>query len=57
LTTPFPEYEAKRYEGKIQGGSALISVHTDSSEARDQAKKIFELAHAEDISSTEEKSV
>jgi hypothetical protein len=47
-----PEYEAK-----IQGGSALISVHTDSSEARDQAKKIFELAHAEDISSTEEKSV
>jgi uncharacterized membrane protein len=52
-----PEYEAKRYEGKIQGGSALISVHTDSSEARDQAKKIFELAHAEDISSTGEKSV
>ncbi len=27
-----PEYEAKRYEGKIKGGSALISVHTDSSE-------------------------
>jgi len=22
-----PEYEAKRYEGKIKGGSALISVH------------------------------
>ena len=28
-----PEYEAKRYEGKITGGSALISVHTESSEA------------------------
>uniref|UniRef100_UPI0011775832 hypothetical protein n=1 Tax=Crenothrix polyspora TaxID=360316 RepID=UPI0011775832 len=28
-----PEYEAKRYEGKIRGGSALISVHTDNSDA------------------------
>ncbi len=52
-----PEYEAKRYEGKIKGGSALISVHTVSSEAVDQAKKIFEHAHAEDISSTGEASV
>jgi hypothetical protein len=52
-----PEYEAKRYEGKIIGGSALISVHTESSEAIDKAKKIFEQAHAEDISSTGEASV
>lgn len=52
-----PEYEAKRYEGKIKGGSALISVHTESSEARTQAKEIFERAHAEDISSTGEASV
>ena len=52
-----PEYESKRYEGKIKGGSALISVHTVSSEAIDQAKKIFEQAHAEDISSTGEASV
>ncbi|WP_340122096.1 hypothetical protein [Methylobacter svalbardensis] len=52
-----PEYEAKRYEGKIKGGSALISVHTDSSEERDQAKEIFKNAHAEDISSTGEASV
>ena len=52
-----PEYEAKRYEGKIKGGSALISVHTSSSEKCDQVKKIFETAHAEDISSTEEESV
>jgi uncharacterized membrane protein len=52
-----PEYEAKRYEEKITGGNALISVHTTSSEAVDQAKKIFELAHAEDISSTGESSV
>ncbi|MDO9048585.1 MAG: hypothetical protein Q7U66_12735 [Methylobacter sp.] len=52
-----PEYEAKRYEGKIQGGSALISVHTNSSEELDQAKEIFKNAHAEDISSTGEASV
>ncbi|MCD2451179.1 hypothetical protein GO003_012330 [Methylicorpusculum oleiharenae] len=52
-----PEYEAKRYEGKITGGSALISVHTTSSEAIHKAKEIFEQAHAEDISSTEETSL
>lgn len=52
-----PEYEAKRYEGKIKGGSALISVHTSNSETVDQVKEIFEHADAEDISSTEEASV
>jgi len=52
-----PEYEAKRYEGKITGGCALISVHAASSEAIDQVKEIFEQANAEDISSTEEASV
>jgi hypothetical protein len=52
-----PEYEAKRYEGKIKGGNALISVHTESSEARSKAKEIFENAHAEDIASTGEAGV
>jgi len=52
-----PEYEAKRYEGKITGGSALISVRATTSEERDTAKKIFEQARAEDISITEEASV
>jgi hypothetical protein len=52
-----PEYEAKRYEEKIRGGNTLISVHTDNSDQRDKAKKIFERTHAEDISSTEEESV
>lgn len=52
-----PEYEAKRYEGKIAGGSALISVHTANSEARDRVKEIFERADAEDIAWTEEESV
>src|SRR6187402_3556562 len=25
-----PEYEAKRYEGKVKGGNALISVHSEN---------------------------
>jgi len=52
-----PEYEARRYEGKIKGGSALISVHTESSQARETAREIFEDADAEDISSTGETGV
>ena len=52
-----PEFEAKQYEGKIKGGNALISVHTESSEARSTVKEIFEQAHAEDISSTSETRV
>jgi len=52
-----PEYEAKRYEGKIQEGRLLISVHTENSTERDRAKTIFEQAGAEDISYTEEARV
>jgi hypothetical protein len=49
-----PEYEAKRYEGKIKGGNILISVHTENNRERDTAKKIFESSHADDISSSSE---
>ena len=52
-----PEYEAKRYEGKIKSGNSLISVHAKNSEAVDKAKEIFKFAKAEDIASTEESSV
>jgi len=52
-----PEYEAKRYEGKIKGGSALISVHSEDSAETDRAKAIFEAAGAEDISTSSEPSV
>ena len=52
-----PEYEAKRYEGKLKEGNLLISVHTDDSTERDRAKTIFEEAGAEDISYTEEARV
>src|ERR687886_3120803 len=33
-----PEYEAKRYEGKVKEGNILISVHADDSTERDRAK-------------------
>lgn len=52
-----PEYEAKRYEGKVKNGNILISVHTDNSEERDRAKHIFLANGAEDISYTGEASV
>jgi hypothetical protein len=52
-----PEYEAKRYEGKLKGGHALISVHSEDSDETERAKKIFEAAGAEDISSSSEPAV
>jgi len=49
-----PEYEAKRYEGKIKSGNILISVHTENSKEISRAKEIFKNAEAEDISTTGE---
>jgi len=51
-----PEYEAKRYEGRIQKGGILVSVHCDTSDEISRAKKIMENTGAEDISSTSESS-
>jgi len=52
-----PEYEAKRYEGKIQQGNLLISVHTEDRTERGRARAIFEQAGAEDISDAAEARV
>ncbi len=49
-----PEYEAKRYEGRVQKGGILLSVHCDNSEWTSRAKKILEATGAEAISSTSE---
>jgi len=51
-----PEYEAKRYEGRIKEGGILLSVHSDSSEWTRQAKDILERTGAEDVSSAGEAS-
>jgi hypothetical protein len=52
-----PEYEAKRYEGKIKEGNILISVHSEDGDEVKRAKDIFERAGAHDISYSEEKGV
>jgi hypothetical protein len=49
-----PEYEAKRYEGRVKKGGILLSVHADDSKWTDKAKKIFEQTGAEDIASAGE---
>src|ERR1700678_983574 len=51
-----PEYEAKRYEGRIKEGGILLSVHSDSSEWTKKAKDILERTGAQDIASTGEAS-
>jgi hypothetical protein len=51
-----PEYEAKRYEGKIKEGNILMSVHTEDATERDKAKEIFKRCGADDISYTGESS-
>jgi len=51
-----PEYEAKRYEGRIKEGGALLSVHCDSSEWVGRAKKLLERTGAHDVASAGEAS-
>ncbi len=52
-----PEFEAKRYEGKIKAGNILISVHSENSDETKRAKEIFERGGAQDISSSSEAGV
>jgi hypothetical protein len=49
-----PEFEAKRYEGAVKGGGTLLSVHCDTSEQVDVAKRSLKETGASDISSTGE---
>jgi len=52
-----PEYEAKRYEGRVKNGGVLLSVHCDTSEEIKRAKDVLQRSGAEDISSTGEEAV
>jgi len=52
-----PEYEAKRYEGRMQKGGILLSVHCDTSDEIKRAKELLKTTGAEDISSSTESSV
>jgi len=51
-----PEYEAKRYEGRVKEGGILLSAHCDTSEEITRAKDILKLTGAEDIASSGESS-
>jgi hypothetical protein len=51
-----PEYEAKRYEGRVKEGGVLLSVHCDTSNEITRAKDLLKNTGAEDISSTGEAS-
>jgi len=49
-----PEYEAKRYEGRIKHGGILLSVHCDDAAWINLGKHILETTGAEDIASSRE---
>src|SRR5882672_2193534 len=51
-----PEFEAKRYEGRLKKRGILLSVHCDNSEEIKQAKQILKNTGAEDVTSTGESS-
>ena len=51
-----PEYEAKRYEGRIKSGGILMSIHCDTAEQIDRAKELLRATGAEDIASAAESS-
>jgi hypothetical protein len=51
-----PEYEAKRYEGRIKEGGILLSVHCDSPEWVKRAEAMLKNTGADDIASANEAS-
>jgi hypothetical protein len=51
-----PEYEARRYEGRVKDGGVLLSVHCATADEITRAKAILEQTGADDIASSSEKS-
>lgn len=49
-----PEFEAKRYQDRIQAGGMLLSVHCDTSDEIDRAEQLLKQYGAQDVSSTGE---
>ena len=50
----FPEFEAKRFEGKVVGGGILVSVHVAGRVDRRRACEVFARHGGEDIAVAEE---
>jgi hypothetical protein len=51
-----PEYEARRYEGRIKDGGILLSVHCDSAEWVKRAEELLKNTGADDVASAGEAS-
>ena len=51
-----PEYEAKRYEGRVKDGGVLLSVHCNTSEEVTSAKSLLKGTGADDVASSGEAS-
>jgi len=49
-----PEYEAKRYEGRIRSGGILLSVHCDNSDWTKRAREVLEQSGASEIATSGE---
>jgi hypothetical protein len=49
-----PEYEAKRYEGRVREGGVLLSVHCDNADWVKRAKDVLRESGADDIASAGE---
>jgi len=52
-----PEYEAKRYEGRVKDGGVLLSVHCNTSDEITRAKDLLKRTGADDIASAGEEAV
>jgi hypothetical protein len=50
----FPEYEAKRFEGRIRQGGMLLSVHCDTDEWVKRAKRLLADTGATDVAAASE---
>jgi hypothetical protein len=48
-----PEYEAKRYEGRIRSGGSLVSIHCETDVWTSRAKEMLAHTGAEDIAVTD----
>src|SRR5689334_18320316 len=46
-----PEFEAKRYEGRVKDGGVLLSVHCDTADEITRAKDLLKGTGADDIAS------
>ena len=52
-----PEFQAKRYEGRLQKGGILLSVHCDTAEEIKRAEEVLKATGGEDVSSTGESPI